>query len=106
MEDNAISVEEEFWLDYSEHRHWIRLRNVTYSEYLNIWNSSLLVPDPSNPEWTRLEQHGAIEWNMFGHFGYAMEMILKKFIERKMKQDIRVMEELLKAETGKSIESV
>lgn len=37
---------------------------------------------------------------MFGQFGYALEMILKKFLEHKMKKDIHVMENVLKTWAG------
>lgn len=96
MNDTNMQTEEELWVDKPSRRHWLRQQNVSFIETMIIQRNSTFVPDSHDPEWTSFEQAGAVDMGHLGFVGKALELLYKNVMESDIRNQINLIEEILR----------
>lgn len=99
LDVKAILLEEQAWMDPGNRMLRLKSRNLTWSEYANMWEESIFKPSEENPHWTKLEQKGVIDINGLGPFGRIIEIFAKSFLHAGVKRGLNIMEDLLKQQS-------
>ncbi|KAI8784609.1 PRELI domain-containing protein 2 [Biomphalaria glabrata] len=95
LDEKEIIFEEEAWLDLHNKSLRVESKNISFSDYAQMWEESTFKPSDENPNWTIFEQHGEITVYHLGLFNRVLEIFAKKFFTQGALKALQIMEEIL-----------
>lgn len=96
LKRETVIAEEEIWTQPLESRHWIRSHDKTWED-VTIAHLAYVSKFEKNPNWTLWEQDTVVDLGAFGIFGTVLELYLKRTLNNSMKNEIKLMERLMKS---------
>jgi len=95
LSDPTVYFTEEMTLDKKEHRLYLHTKNVTFSNYIVLEETSEYRKSDYNPKWTQFIQQGVIDAGGLGTVGSIVEQLAKSFLVKGGSKGITIMEEIL-----------